>query len=274
MKRIGQIALLSLLILFVGCKSKEAVGTLPQPGEKDKTARFETLLNAYSPWDTFTAKGTASFSGTGLRSSVEIRMIRGKAIQVSIRPLLGIEIGRLLMTTDSIYIYDKFNRRYVAESLQTFYNILPVAITPLDLQNILLGQPFIFGQASLQPSDISKFDILTSANEDWALQPQKQYREFTYRFLLNNNNLMGIQAYQNNTPRQISCSYADHRLADGKLLPAFVQVTAQGSSRKYTLNLNYDISSVTWDNNISIEKQSPAGYTIMTFQQLIKSLIP
>lgn len=172
MKRIGQIALLSLFVFLVGCKSKEAVGTLPQPGEKDKTTRFETLLNAYSPWDTFTAKGTASFSGTGLRSSVEIRMIRGKAIQVSIRPLLGIEIGRLLMTTDSIYIYDKFNRRYVAESLQTFYNILPVAITPLDLQNILLGQPFIFGQASLQPSDISKFDILTSDNEDWALQPQ------------------------------------------------------------------------------------------------------
>lgn len=37
MKRIGQIALLSLLVFLVGCKSKEAVGTLPQPGEKDKT---------------------------------------------------------------------------------------------------------------------------------------------------------------------------------------------------------------------------------------------
>ena len=274
MKRIGQIAILILLLSLAGCKSKEVVGSRTQPGEKDEAERFDALLDAYSPWETFTAKGTASFSGAGLRSSIEIRMIRGEAIQVSIRPLLGIEIGRLLMTTDSVYIYDKFNRRYVAESLQTFYNILPVAISPLDLQNILLGQPFIFGQTMLQPSDYKKFDIILGDNEDWALQPQNQYREFTYRFLLNDNNLMGIQAYQNNSPRQISCSYADHRMADGKLLPTFVQVTAQGGSRKYTLNINYDSSSATWDNNIGIEKLPTAGYTIMTFSQLLKSLIP
>ena len=173
-----------------------------------------------------------------------------------------------------IYIYDKFHRRYVAESLQTLYDILPVAVTPLDLQNVLLGQPFIFGETALQPSDYKKFDIISGENGDWALQPQKQYRDFTYRFLLNGNNLLGMQAYQNNTLRQISSTYADHRKADGKVLPSSVQITAQGGSRKYTLNINYDPSSAVWDNNIGIEKLPTTGYTVMTFSQLLKSLIP
>ena len=274
MKRTGQIAILILLLCLTGCKSKEAAGSRTPAGEKNETERFHELLETYSTWETFTAKASASVSGAGLRSSIEVRLIRDKAVQVSIRPLLGIEIGRLLMTTDSIYIYDKFHRRYVAESLQTLYDILPVAVTPLDLQNVLLGQPFIFGETALQPSDYKKFDIISGENGDWALQPQKQYRDFTYRFLLNGNNLLGMQAYQNNTLRQISSTYADHRKADGKVLPSSVQITAQGGSRKYTLNINYDPSSAVWDNNIDIEKLPTTGYTVMTFSQLLKSLIP
>ena len=106
MKRIGQIAILILLLCLTGCKSKEAAGSRTPAGGKNETERFHELLETYSTWETFTAKASASVSGAGLRSSIEVRMIRGKAVQVSIRPLLGIEIGRLLMTTDSIYIYD------------------------------------------------------------------------------------------------------------------------------------------------------------------------
>ena len=274
MKRTGLIASSILLITLAGCKSKEMIGSEQELSARDEKARFEEVINSYGTWDTFSAKATASFADSRLRSTVEIRMIRDEAVQVSIRPLLGIEIGRLLMTTDSVFIYDKYNKRYVAESLQEFSDVLPVDISPLDLQNILLGRLFIFGKESLTAGDRKDFEFLAGDNGDWALQPEQQYKEFTYRFLLNNKYLMGIQAVHNDSKRQISCSYANQKNVGNKILPSFVQITAQGSTHKYTLSVNYDASSASWNNKISIQKLPVDGYTRMTFSQLYKSLIP
>lgn len=274
MKRTRLIASLILLIIMTGCKSKKATGTEQDIDIQDEKTRFEELMDCYGTWTTFTSKATASFADSRLRSSIEIRMIRGEAIQVSIRPLLGIEIGRLLMTTDSVFIYDKYNKRYVAESLQEFSPVLPVDIAPIDLQSILLGRLFIFGKEILTADDRKDFEYLAGGNGDWALQPEQQYKEFTYRFLLNDKYLMGIQAVHNDSKQQIICSYANQKYAGNKILPSFVQITAQGNSRKYTLSVNYDAASASWDNKISIQKLPVDGYTRMTFSQLYKSLIP
>lgn len=274
MKRIGLITSLILLLALAGCKSKELTGNEQKANIQHEKNRFEELINSYGKWDSFVSKATASFADSRLRSSVEIRMVRGKAVQVSIRPLLGIEIGRLLMTTDSVFIYDKYNRRYVAESLQEFSHVLPVDISPLDLQNVLLGRLFIFGKENLTANDQDDFDFLFGENGDWALQPQQQYKNFTYRFLLNNKFLMGIQAVHNNSTKQIICSYANQKYISNRILPSFVQITAQGNSHKYTLNVNYDASSASWNDNISIQKLPIDGYSRMSFSQLYKSLIP
>lgn len=274
MKRIIETAIVILLLCLTGCKSKEVAGTRQPSAAPDKEVLYKGLLDTYTPWETFSAKATASFAGSNLRSSVEIRMVRGKAIQVSIRPLLGIEIARLLMTTDSVFVYDKFNKRYIAEALDGFYDLMPVAITPCELQNILLGRPFIIGDELLTDADMDKFDFVVTNNADWALQPKEQYKLFTYRFLLSGKNLMGLQAYNTNATKQISCSYANQHITGNHALPSFVQLTAQGSSRKYTLSINYDVSTATWDSPFEIEKLPSAGYTIMNFEQLLKSLIP
>lgn len=274
MKRIGQIASLILLIALAGCKSKELAGNEQKANIQDEKNRFEALINSYGKWDTFVSKATASFANNHLRSTVEIRMVRGEAVQVSLRPLLGIEIGRLLMTTDSVFIYDKYNRRYVAESLQDFSQVLPIDVSPADLQNIILGRLFIFGKENLTANDQADFDFLIGENGDRVLQPQQQYKDFTYRFLLSDKYLTGIQAVHNNTKQQMVCSYADPKYVSNKIVPSLVQITAQGNSHKYTLNINYDVSTTRWDDNISIKKLPVDGYTRLTFTQLYKSLMP
>ena len=86
-------------------------------------------------------------AGSSFSSAIQVRMVRDQAIYISLRPMLGIEVGRLLITADSLYAVDKVHKRYIAEKVSMLTSGIPVTVS--EVQDMFLGRPFIIGKGTL-----------------------------------------------------------------------------------------------------------------------------
>lgn len=61
--------------------------------------------------------GLCFVGGNTARSRVQIRWARDRALQISILPLMGVEICRMVLTPDTVYLIDRYHKQYVKESV-------------------------------------------------------------------------------------------------------------------------------------------------------------
>lgn len=72
--------------------------------------------------------------------SSTVRIWRNELIVVSVQPMLGIEMVRMEANQDSVWIFDKMNRRYVALSYNEITNKLHTKISYKMLQDFMTKQ--------------------------------------------------------------------------------------------------------------------------------------
>ena len=94
-KRIIPTLLIIVLIIFSSCSIS-----------RQTTARYQTLSQKAQVTLNWEQK---QYSITGL-----VKVWRNELVAISIQPMLGIEMFRIEATPDSVLIFDKINRRYVA----------------------------------------------------------------------------------------------------------------------------------------------------------------
>lgn len=73
--------------------------------------------------------------------STTIRIKKDSAIWMSITPALGIEVMRVLMTNDSIYVIDRLNKTFYRKGYDFFQTYSSMPVTFQTLQNIFYGRP-------------------------------------------------------------------------------------------------------------------------------------
>lgn len=154
--------LLVLALLLSSCGSGKQATVKPVPtaaaSAMPSLSEITRSLSVYSDrWERISIPVTMrlrkpssiSVSGTAL-------MERGKSITLSFR-FLGMEMAVMHITSDSIIALDKYHNRYVAESLRQFLGGVPVDIS--DLQDLLLGHPFLLGSTRSIADDAHAFDF-------------------------------------------------------------------------------------------------------------------
>ncbi|MDE5572648.1 MAG: DUF4292 domain-containing protein [Muribaculaceae bacterium] len=176
-EKISELTLVMLLMtmLLAGCRTSKPQKSLPvTPSEKSEVQnmtfaeRFDTIVGQYNDYNCFTAQfklsvnapQQISFSG---RAYIE----RNKSIYLSLRKF-GMEVARLYVTNDSLVAVDRFNKRYVAESLNDVLVHCPITIG--NIQSLLTGQVFEPGDKKPRASH---FDIdRQSENGQWIALPK------------------------------------------------------------------------------------------------------
>ena len=134
-------ALLAILfagaLLAAGCRH----GGQPQPQEPDTTA--DTVAAAQPPasqclpliYNTVGARVACEVQNWQLGG--QIRISRDSAIWISINKL--IELGRVLVTTDSVKVYIKVNNSQLTASFNDIKNLFGLDIDYYTLQSIIVG---------------------------------------------------------------------------------------------------------------------------------------
>lgn len=112
----GPAALITLVLLFASCKSGRPLPLL----HRDLPARSgDRIIERMLVADTihpryYTAKANVDIDmgGSSRGFKAQVKSVRDSAAWISIVPALGIEVARILITTDSVKMLDKLHDQY------------------------------------------------------------------------------------------------------------------------------------------------------------------
>lgn len=273
---------LGAMALMSGCSKKvtQQVVDVNKPQgqttiapQQDADGRSVAISNFYqADWNTFKSGGNARVGGTGkeMSSSMQMKMHRGKSIYISLRPVLGIEVAKMVISGDSILLVDKVHKRYVLEKASLLTNGVPVTVS--NLQDIFLGRAFELGKGSLTQN--LQNDFVTEVDGDKVmLRPKEQYNGFSYSFSYDKlNNIISLDV----TPAKqgsstYSVKYSDIEGTVAGKVASKVNVATTINGKAFTLKMEY--KDITFNDVFTIDTSTPGSkYTRMAAKDILQLL--
>jgi hypothetical protein len=264
--------LLIFLVLLTGCKTSTKVGMVDVTGAKAHHAFFDSMQKQAFRYETFSSRANMELdiSGKSYSSRVDIKIIRDSALQLSIQPLLGIELFRAEFTEEGLTIIDRMNKRYVSESYATLKGKLPVAFTYYNLQALFSNHLFIPGEQAIAREQYNRFK-LKQAGSTSEIQ-LKDAMQLLYVFRADGEEkLLSTAVTDPSGQFALQWLYADFRMTDGQPFPMLmdVQLFDKGSS---VGQMKIYFSKIQTATPVKIDTSIPDKYKRITFAQLLKSL--
>ncbi len=267
---IAIVALLTVMLTACGTFKKAATQpdttTTTQPTKQDTPIdRCDAVLATLGDWQSLQTGGNIKLSaGSSFSSAIQVRMVRDEAIYISLRPMLGIEVGKLVITADSLYAVDKIHKRYIAEKVSILTSGIPVTVS--DVQDIFLGRPFIIGKGTL--SESLKHLVTASANSPLTLTANESYKGHGYSFSFDKNNrITSLDIVPaGSTAAAYQVKYSDVRGTKAGNIAHGVNVAATIEKKKMAFSLSY--KDIDWNGKVKIDKGIPGGYSRMSAKDL------
>jgi len=261
------LSLITIAALLTACgTSRKAAGNLPNVQTTTTADPVDAVVATLGDWQTLQTGGNITLNaGSSFSSSIQVRMVRDQAIYISLRPLLGIEVGKLLITADSVYAVDKVHKRYVAEKVALLTAGIPVTVS--DVQDIFLGRPFIIGQGTLSEGLKQQVTASSEGNRT-VVTANEQYKGYGYAFTLDKT---GRIVSLDITPAGGSTAdyqvkYADVRSTRARNIAHSLKVNATIEKKKLDFSLTY--KNIDWNGDVKIDRNIPGGYTRMNAKDL------
>ena len=229
------------------------------------TDPIDAVIATLSDWNTLQTGGNIKLSaGSSFSSAIQVRMVRDQAIFISLRPMLGIEVGKLVITADSLYAVDKIHKRYIAEKVSILTSGIPVTVS--DVQDIFLGRPFIIGQGTL--TEALKPSMTVSDGSPLVLTANENYKGYGYSFTFNKANhiisLDIVPAGKATTAYQVR--YSDVRSTAAGNIAHDINANASIENKRIDFSLSY--KNIEWNGNVKIDRNIPNNYSRMSARDL------
>lgn len=256
------------LVFLTGC-SKKIVSPGNGPivvdagnatGNEVQTGATPDLATYYqADWSSFKSGGNAELSmgGRSLNSSMQMRMHRGKAIYVSLRPIMGIEAAKMVISGDSILLVDKLHKRYVYEKASLLTNGVPVTVDIL--QDIFLGRAFELGKGSFTHALKDDFTVEPTADGKIKLKPTNQFKGFEYNFIYDSKgNILSLDVTPSKSGASTySVTYSDIKPSVAGRVAGEVKVATKMGGKAFVLNLDY--KDMNWNEVFTIDTNAPGS---------------
>lgn len=132
-------------LVFVACGSKEKASRKPLEGKKAEYLLSQMKANEFD-FNTFSAKAEFSMEQGGKKNSFKatIRIKKDSIIWISITPLLGIELGRVMITQDSVKVINRLAKEYFVGDFRYIENRFNIKPEYDLMQALLLGNSIQF----------------------------------------------------------------------------------------------------------------------------------
>ena len=270
---------LNILSLIIAATLLTACGTFKKSGAvkpdintttttttDDTKDQFATIVGTLGEWQTLQTSGNISLKGgNNFSSSIQVRMIRDEAIFISLRPMLGIEVGKLLITADSLYAVDKVHKRYIAEKVSILTAGIPVTVS--DVQDIFLGRPFIIGKGTLKQEHKPTVTV-TAEHNTTVLTPQESYKGYGYSFTFDKSNrITSLDIVpQGSTTATYQVKFGDVKSTTAGNIAHDINVDATVEKKKMSFSLNY--KDIDWNKQVKVDRNIPSNYKRMSAASL------
>lgn len=259
------------VLAFSGCKTSKQT-TAGKGINKARSDYFERLHTTAFNYKTLTARLHVNLDipSKKMSSRVDLKMIKDEVFELSVQPLLGIEVFRLELTPDSIKVIDRMNKRYVAERLSALQGELPIDFNFYNLQSLFTNQLFLPGELSIEPNQYKAFTFFQE--EGRADLSVKDRLGLIYTFHTDAlQQLVETVITDGGEKHQLNWFYTNFKEVDGQQFPMSMQLQAAAkglSQGKITLNY----SRLELNKPLTLGIHIPAKYKRITFSEIMKMI--
>lgn len=264
----------SLLVAGLNsCKSKRQIVAAAPVEEKVDVDLFTDILNNQLNFKTFSSRLNLNLSsGTkSLSSKASLRIVKDKAIQLSVQPLFGVEMLRLYADPDSLVLLDRMNKRYVKESIEDVKKVYPVGFDFKTLQSLLTNQVFVSGQSDVIYSDYEKFSTGQVSDMYYLLKSVDKKSGIEYGFTIDGNDRIALtHLLEPKENYSLNWKYDDFVKETYKTFPHKMDVALASAKRK--VNVGLEFSGIALDEDFDLQISVPGSYTRATISDIVKIL--
>lgn len=261
------------LFLLPGCKTAQK-SVEPKVKEEHKTVDknapdLQELIseNAFKAI-TFSAKAAvkADVGDQATSFNINLRLKTDSIIWISISPLLGIEVARVMITRDSVKFLDRLNNKYSVSDFEFLNDLLHMSVDFDIIQGVLTGNLFSYKKNKFNSvyleekyyilSTLSKRKLKRSLEDMDPNKPvvQDLYVDgTTYR-------ITHLSVEDQKVQKYLLIDYDDHRQTEGGLFP-FHSNTEVKAEKNVKIDIKY--TKITLNNNLEFPFTIPSGYEKM-----------
>lgn len=273
------IPLFLIALLLTGCSTSRNALRNTVIGGLSGTEYMEKVIEWTPQRENLTARTRVQLNMGSESSSVSVnanmRIRRGELIRLSVAPVLGIEVARMDITPKGVLVIDRMNRRYVEIGFVEVADILKVEVDFNALQSLFLNEIFLPGRESLTVEDAVKFDL---SEQDGRAHLQvkdsrSQMKGSRYSFFTSamDGRLEETVISLKDLPYALHCRYTDFTMVGSDVFPQSIELTPEGTQKKYSLGLK--LSRIGTDSDWDAKSEVPAKYRKMTVQEVIQLII-
>lgn len=269
--RFGPICLLGFLLVLGGCRSTRDTAGERSESLKAEEAFFYALRDQSFQYQTLSARLQFNLvmEGKELSSRGQLKIEKNNRLQISIQPILGIEMFRIELTPDSVKILDRMNKRYLVENYTELKGDAGIAFNFYNLQALFTNQLFLPGEMTLPPHAFTHFRW-EKLNNGYQLHT-KDKNGLQYLFSADQDEKLHAARITDNADHTLQWNYANFRMVDNQYFPMKMDGTLfTKKNAANSLALNY--SRVEINTPLQLKFAIPSGYERVTLAQLLKLL--
>lgn len=248
------VIILSALFSITSCKGRKQAVVSPAPTEirpmqersvqelmgKLDSAEFKAVwINAKASVSTIQDGSETSFN-------ITMRSKRDSIIWISISPLLGIEVARVMITTDSVKFIDRLHGKYQVGSFENINKILQLKANFELVQALLFGNFFAYKKNENRFNSVyleDKYYILSSLNKKnlrRSLEEKDPNKPVIQDVFIDENSyrIKKMQVNDQKISKTLTTDYEDFRITDAGLFP-FKSVTRIEADKFFEIKIEY-----------------------------------
>lgn len=267
-----RIILIGLLLIYLmaGCKTSEKVGTVDTGAAKAHAEFFDSMEKQSFQFRTLSARMNVDLNipGKEMSSRVDLKMVKDSAFLLSVQPILGIELFRLEMNTDSIKIIDRMNKRYVAENYTNLKNQTPIAFNFFNLQALFINHIFVPGEKGISQKEYHRFLLNQEGNR--AEVKIKDSMGLLYTFLADGEEKLLSTHITNDTESYaLQWIYKDFRLNDKQPFPMMMDANIY-TDNTFRGGITINFNRIQTNIPVQVEASIPDKYRRITLADILK----
>lgn len=256
----------ALLLSLASCRSsKHAVSAPGELTSKGKSDLFRDIIDNSIDYKTISGKVTLELKNGKKSQKVGafVKMEKDKAIQLSIRPFLGMEVFRATITPDSVLIVDRMNKKYTAESISSIQEKLNFNF--YNLQALFTNSIFIPGKKAVSKQDFERFSV--SRTDDVYLLGTMQNKT-TYNFAVDASDRIVSTLIFDQNKNTVQWSYADFVKSSDYVYPT--QMLAKIELKDRRMDIGFELPNLEFNKDLDIDYSVTAKYQKVSLAEIMK----
>ncbi|OJU50243.1 MAG: hypothetical protein BGN96_10370 [Bacteroidales bacterium 45-6] len=269
------LTILTVCLVFgmTACKSKKALQSTDVKTSKAHSEVLRDVQKTQLSFTTLSAKTTLEIlrpnSKSSLSSGAALRIVKGKGILISIRPFMGIEVAKLVVSRDSVLIVDRMNKQYLHESIEDLKSSKQIDFNYYNLESLLSNRLFYPGKQEVAPADYSKFMITQSDGSYLAVT--KDATDILYNFAVDgNNHIISTLIYGEKKNYTLQCSYDKFIVDRQQSYPTELAFKIGIKDKRMDVKLSY--SKLDIDKDVEIDYSVPNKYKKVSLDEVFSLL--